>query len=51
MQHPDLGASAGGDVRELERNVAAPDEEDVARQSVQRQELRAAGQEFLTGDS
>src|SRR5712692_10897361 len=51
VQHPDLGAGAGGDVRELERDVAASDEEDATRQALELKELRAAGQEFLTGDS
>ncbi len=50
MQHPDLGAGAGGDVCELERDVAAPDEEDATRQTVDFQELRAGRQQVLSAD-
>src|SRR5438128_4337793 len=47
MQHPDLGVGAGGDVCELERDVAAPDEEDATRQALELEELRAGCQQAL----
>ncbi len=51
MQHPDLGAGAGGNVRELERDVAAPDEEDAARQALELQKLRTGCQQVLSRDA
>jgi hypothetical protein len=51
VQDPDLCAGAGGYVRELKRDVAAPDKEDAARQMVELQELRAGCQLILSWDS
>src|SRR3989442_7387451 len=48
MQHPDLGAGTGGDVRELERDVAAPDDEDATQQALELQELCAGCQQVLS---
>src|SRR2546428_12167489 len=48
VQHPDLGSGAGGDMRELERNVAASDEEDAMRQLIELEELGAGCQQVLS---
>src|SRR5262249_18436893 len=45
-----MGTGPGGNVGELERDVATTDEDDFGRQPLELQELRTAGQVLLTGD-
>jgi hypothetical protein len=47
----DLSTGAGSDVRKLERDVAAANEGDAARQAIQLQELRAACELILSWDA
>ncbi len=47
VEHLDLCACARCDVGELEGDVAAADEDDVARERIQVQELRAGGEPLL----